>query len=300
MPIMPEIVWTQWDDLKVPEGFTALSPLNHPLNASDLSRITFYVPTYMSGQQGLEFSRSMTSLRTLQMPNAGYEDALEYLRDGMTLCNARGVHDASTAELAVGLAIAARRGFSDFAKAQAENTWKHKRYRSLNDSLIAIIGSGSIGQTLRRYLEVYDVQITSFSRSGSNGSLRISDFDEHIFKFDIVFLVLPLNSDSKNFMNESRLKAMKEGATLVNVARGQIVDTEALIEELNQGRLTAGLDVTNPEPLPDGHPLWSAKNCVISPHVGGDSTAFDSRCKKLVEEQLSRIYLGKPLINVVS
>lgn len=297
---MSEVVWTQWAELQVPEGFTKMSPENCPLDNSDLSKITFYVPTYMSGKSGLEYSRTMGSLKVLQMPNAGYEDALPYLRDGVILCNARGVHDDSTAELAIGLAIAARRGFSDFAKAQAAGEWAHKRYNSFNDTNIAIIGSGSIGQTLRKYLEVFDVKVTNYSRSGANGSTLISELDRNISQYDIIFLVLPLNQDSQNLMDSKRINAMKPGATLVNVARGQIVDTAALIGALNAGKISAGLDVTDPEPLPTGHPLWQAKNCVITPHVGGDSTAFDSRCKKLVENQLLRLANGEALINVVA
>ena len=293
---MSYTVWSQWDDLEVPAGFKKLSPSNAPIDRADLSEISFYVPTYMSGKTGLEFVNHMKDLKVLQMPNAGYEDALPYVRDGVTLCNARGVHDASTAELAIGLAIGARRGFADFAKAQAEGNWAHLRYQSLSDSKIAIIGAGSIGQTLRKYLSVYDVEITNFSRNGEN---KIVDFDKKISQFDIVFLVLPLNDESKNFMNKERIFKMKPGATLVNVARGPIVNTEALIEALNSGHISAGLDVTDPEPLPADHPLWSAKNCVITPHVGGDSTAFDSRCKKLVEEQLKRLAANQPLINVV-
>ena len=293
-------IWTQWDDLEVPAGFEKLSPKNFPLDDSDLSKIDFYVPTYMSGKVGLEYTRQMKNLKYLQMPNAGFEDALPYAQSGIILCNARGVHDASTAELAIGLAIAARRGFADFATAQQRGEWAHRRYQSLNDSKIAIIGAGSIGNMLSHYLSVYDVEISSFSRSGSNGSSKISEFDNQISKFDVIFLILPLNEDSRNFIDTSRLKAMKQGATLVNVARGAIVNTDALVEALNSGHINAGLDVTEPEPLPAGHALWSARNCVISPHVGGDSTAFDSRCKKLVQEQLIRLANNLELINIVN
>jgi phosphoglycerate dehydrogenase-like enzyme len=249
---------------------------------------------------GLDFTNQMSNLKYLQMPNAGFEDALPYVRAGVTLCNARGVHDASTAELAIGLAIAARRGFSDFAIAQQNGVWAHRRYQSLNDSKIAIVGAGSIGNTLAKYLSVYDVEITTYSRSGNTGSRKMFDFDRDINQFDIVFLILPLNDESRNLMNSERLRAMKLGATLVNVARGAIVNTDALVEALNSGHISAGLDVTDPEPLPAGHPLWTAKNCIISPHVGGDSTAFDSRCKKLVEEQLNRLANNQSLINIVN
>ena len=296
---MSHVVWTQWDDLKVPAGYTRLSPANFDLDTEDLSKITFYVPTYMSGRKGLLYTEKMSNLEILQVPNAGYDDALEFLRPGMTLCNARGVHDASTAELAVGLSIAVRRGFNDFVRAQDAGEWIHRRYASLNDSKIAIIGFGSIGKTVAKYLSVYDVEVTGYSRSGSDGSKKISELDDEIGTYDIIILVLPLTDESRNMFDAARLAKMKDGALLVNVARGPIINTEALLAELNSKRLFAGLDVTDPEPLPGDHPLWKAPQCIIAPHVGGDSTAFESRGQRLVEEQLARLASGAGLENII-
>ena len=297
---MNHVVWSQWDDLVVPPGYTRLSPANCNLSTADLSSITFYVPTYMSGRAGLLPSEKMENLKVLQMPNAGYDDALEFVRPGITLCNARGVHDASTAELAVGLALAVRRGFHDFVRAQERGEWLHRRYSSLNDSNIAIIGFGAIGQTLAKYLTPYDVTITGYSRSGSDGSKKIADLDKDISSYDIIFLILPLNDESRNLFDAERIAKMKDGSLLVNVARGPIVNTDALVAELNSKRIFAGLDVTDPEPLPQDHPLWKVPNCIIAPHVGGDSTAFEPRGKKLVEEQLARIASGEGLANIVN
>ena len=297
---MKHVIWSQWDDLVVPDGYTRLSPANCDLSNADLSEITFYVPTYMSGRAGLLPSQKMENLQILQMPNAGYDDALEFVRPGMTLCNARGVHDASTAELAVGLALAVRRGFYDFVRAQDRGEWLHRRYASLNDSNIAIVGFGAIGQTLAKYLGVYDVTITGYSRSGSDGSKKMSELDKDISSYDIIFLILPLNDESRDLFNAERLSKMKDGSLLVNVARGPIVNTDALVAELNSKRIFAGLDVTDPEPLPADHPLWKAPNCIIAPHVGGDSTAFEPRGKRLVEQQLARIASGEGLANIVN
>ena len=297
---MTHVIWSQWDELVVPDGYTRLSPINFNLETEDLSKITFYVPAYMSGRKGLEYSKTMTNLQILQMPNAGFDDALEFLRPGITLCNARGVHDASTAELAVGLGIAVRRGFYDFVRAQDNGEWLHRRYASLNDSKIAIVGFGSIGQTLARYLSVYDVEIIGYSRKGENGSKVIGDLDKDISTYDIIFLTLPLNTVSKNLFNAERLAKMKDGSLLVNVARGAIINTDALLAELTSKRIFAGLDVTDPEPLPADHPLWRAPNCIIAPHVGGDSTAFESRGQRLVEAQLALLAAGEKLKNVVN
>ncbi len=292
--------WTQWEDIETPAGVVALNPTNYPLDESDLSQITFYVAPYMGGRKALEYTASMPNLKILQVPNAGFDDALEFLRPGMILCNARGVHDASTAELAMALAISSRRGFYDFARAQQAGKWEPKRYESFNDSKIGIIGAGSIAHTLADYLAPFDVEISFFSRSGSDGSIKISELDSYLPQLDIIFLVLPLNAESKHLINSERLKKMKDGAVLINVGRGPIVDTDALVTELNSGRIFAGLDVTDPEPLPEGHPLWSAKNLILSPHVGGNSTAFGSRAKKLIERQMDLISRGEEPENIVA
>lgn len=297
---MGHVVWTQWEDLVVPDGFTKLTPSTFDLANEDLSKITFYVPQYMSGRAGYLPTQQMTNLQYFQVPNAGYDDALEFVRPGVTLCNARGVHDASTAELAVGLAIAMRRGLNDFVRAHETGEWLHERYTSLNDSKIAIVGYGSIGQTLHKYLSVYEVDITGFSRSGKDGAKKISELDKYISSYDIIFLILPLNDESRNLFDATRLAKMKDGSLIINIARGPIINTDALIKELESRRIYAGLDVTDPEPLPADHPLWKAPNCLISPHVGGDSTAFSSRGKRLVEQQLARLAAGQKLINVVN
>jgi len=297
---MSHVVWTQWADLEVPEGFVKLSPENCDLADGDLSKITFFVPKYMSGKDGLRPTARMTNLKTLHLLMAGYEEALEFVKPGVQLCNGRGVHNASTAELAVGLAIASRRGFDDFIQAQDRDEWLHQSYLTLNDSKIAIVGYGSIGQTLEKYLSVYDVSITGYTRSGSDGSKKLSEFDADLPSFDIIFLILPLNPESNKFFDAERLAKMKDGALIVNVARGPIIDTDALVAELNSRRIYAALDVTDPEPLPVGHPLWSAPHCIITPHVGGDSAAFESRGKRLIEEQLKRLAAGESLLNIVN
>lgn len=292
-------VWSEWPDLIVPEGFQRLSLDNNPLDTLDLSQITIYIQPYMTGTEFLEPVRAMSNLQILQVPNAGYDSALPFMRPGMTLCNARGVHNASTAELAVGLAIAMKRGIPEFIREQARGVWSHERMGSLNDSRIGIIGAGSIGQTLVSYLRPYEVEITTFSRSGNNGSLRMEQLEGLLPTFDLLFLIVPLNAESNNLINARRLALMKDGAILINVARGKIVDTDALVAELNTGRIRAALDVTEPEPLPPGHPLWKAKNVLITPHVGGDSEAFEKRGKRFFEQQLQRIADGLEPLNII-
>ena len=292
-------IWTQWDDLNVPSKYKRLSPSTTPIENADLSEITFYVPTYMGGRPALELTKKMPNLKILQMPNAGYDDAMEYVRDGMTLCNGKSIHDDSTAELAVGLTIASLRGFPDFIRNQDKSDWVHVKNKSINDRKIGIIGFGSIGTTIAKMLSGFAVEIIPFTQSGRDNTIAITDLNKHLPTLDVVILILPLTKESKHLFDAKRLSLMKDGALLVNVARGPIVETEALVKELNSGRITAALDVTDPEPLPKDHPLWRAKGVLISPHVGGNTTAFESRARRLIESQLNLLAEGKPLNNVI-
>jgi phosphoglycerate dehydrogenase-like enzyme len=143
------------------------------------------------------------------------------------------------------------------------------------------------------------VEVVGFTQSGRDNTIAISDLDKHLPSLDVVILILPLTKESKHLFDARRLALMKDGALLVNVARGGVVATDALIKELNSGRITAALDVTDPEPLPKVHPLWRAKGVLISPHVGGNTTAFESRARRLIESQLNLLAENKPLNNVI-
>ncbi len=294
------VVWTQWSDLNLPDGVTHLPTDGIAPAEGDLDKVEFFVPRYMGGPVAIAMIPEMKSLKVIQSPNAGVDDVLKIRPNGVTLCNAAGVHDASTAELAVALSIASRRGFAAFAADQVAQRWGHERMASLTDSRVAIVGYGNIGKMIGKMLSNFEVTVTAFSRSGKDGALTFDHFDRLLPTFDVIILIVPLNDQTRHLMNAERLAAMKDGAALINVARGPVVDTDALIAELNSGRITAGLDVTDPEPLPAGHPLWSARNVIITPHVGGDSQAFIPRGRKLVEEQLARYVSGQPLLHIVA
>ena len=293
------MIWSQWSDLKIPESLTCAQTNGIAPSPGDLEKITFFVPLYMGGGAAIADIPKMTSLKVVQSLQAGVEDLEKVVPRNVILCNAAGVHDESTSELAMGLAIATRRGFSQFAASQREGVWNHSRNFALTDSTVAIVGYGSIGKNIHKKLGAFDVQVKIFTRSGRAGTSNIMDFDREIGNFDVVILILPLNSESHHFMNATRLSRMKDGSTLINVARGGIVDTEALCNELYSGRLSAGLDVTDPEPLPKNHRLWGAPNLIITPHVGGDTLAFESRGRALVESQAALFAEGKALKNIV-
>jgi phosphoglycerate dehydrogenase-like enzyme len=296
---MSHVVWTQWADLEAPDGVTLLHPDTAPLDGDGLESVTFYVPPYMSGRSGLDPVKRMPALCHLQLANAGFDDAVEYARPGLTIYNARGVHDMSTAELALALTLASERGFPDFFRAQQNGKWRPKKYRSLWRARVGIIGFGSIGQTIAQMMAPFEVEVVPFTRRGQSGTNRMDALSTLLPTLDVVVLILPATPDTVGLVDAAFLASMKDDALLVNVARGSIVITDALVCELESGRLRAAIDVTDPEPLPPGHALWSCDNVIISPHVGGNSSAFEPRMRRLIISQLEKLVAGVPLDNAV-
>lgn len=257
----------------------------------------FYVPSYMAGEWAFEAMRLMPDLEVCQLPTAGFEHALAHLPEGVTLCNAAGVHDASTAELAVGLILARLRRIDDMARAMPSGDFIHDRYDALADKRVVIVGAGGIGQALARRLEGFECEVVLVGRTAREGVRARTELDDLVRQADIVVIAVPLDDSTRGLVDGAFLARMRDGSLLVNVARGAIVDTDAILAEA--GRLTFALDVTDPEPLPPEHPLWRAPGVLISPHVGGNTTAFLPRIGRLVREQVERWESGSPLRNVI-
>ena len=283
----------------MPQGWKLISAPVDTLRNSDFAEITIYIPTYMGGKKSLDPISDLTNLKTVQLLTAGYEDVIPFMRDELTLCNARGVHDFSTSELAVSLMLAHFKNHHEFADNQRQGFWNHKTIGSLYGKEIAIIGAGSVAQRLKSMLAPFECKVTMFGQSARDGVEAISTAQATVGKFDCVVLLVPLTASTQNLVDAAFLKAMKDGALLVNVARGPVVNTDALCAELASKRLFAALDVTDPEPLTNGHPLWSYENCTVIPHVGGDSTAFEPQARAFLAEQFKRIAQGKQPINIV-
>ncbi|MEU4195832.1 2-hydroxyacid dehydrogenase [Kribbella sp. NPDC026611] len=299
--------WLPWKDPDeflggLPDGFDVDWYAGGDRPAS-LAEVEFYVPSYMGGSGVIEVVREMPALKVVQTQTAGYENVLPYLSDDITLCNARGVHDASTAELAVGLILASYRRLPRAVRNQEREVWPSS-YDEIDDSLadrtVLILGYGSIGEALERRLAGFECDVIRVARSAREGVHPIGELPELLPRADVVVLLTPATDETRGMVDATFLARMKDGALLVNVARGVIVDTEALLKELGTGRISAAVDVTDPEPLPAGHRLWSAPNILINPHRGGASTAFAPRVARLVKAQLERYAAGEPLINVVA
>ena len=267
--------------------------------SANLSKVGFYVPVYMGPRDSLELIAQMPNLEVVQLLTVGVDAALEYVPEHVSLCNAVGVHDASTAELAVALVLASLRGIDDFARAMPHGEWIHDRRSSLVDRQGLIIGAGGVGQASAHRLIPFGAGVTLVARSQRTGVVASSELPSLLPEADIVVLAVPLNMHTSGLVDDSFLSRMREGSLLVNVARGGVVDTQALVRHAQQGRIRAALDVTDPEPLPPEHPLWRIPGVLISPHVGGDTSAFLPRARALVEQQISRWRSKDPLMHVV-
>jgi phosphoglycerate dehydrogenase-like enzyme len=244
----------------------------------------------------------MPRLQVVQSLWAGVDAVWPHLPDGVALHNAAGVHDASTAELAVGLTLARLRGLDDFARNQADGRWLPSRNGAIADRRVLIVGHGRIGQAIERRLDGFEADIVRVARNprtldDGREVLSLSALPDLLPGIDVVILIVPLTDETRGLVDAAFLGRMKPGSLLVNVARGPVVVTEDLVAALESGRVTAALDVTDPEPLPPGHPLWRAPGVLISPHVGGNSSAFEPRAQRLVAAQLRRWRSGEPLDN---
>jgi len=246
----------------------------------------------------------MTSLKAVQLLSAGYDNFLPFLPDGVQLCNAAGVHDASTAELAVGLALASTRHLDLYARNMPTGSWRNDFTTSLADRHILIVGYGRIGAAIEQRLAGFEPgSVTRVARRARTGDVPvhpIEDLHSLLPKAEVVFVITPLTPATEHLIGAAELALLPDGALVVNTARGRVVDTEALLAETRSGRIRAALDVTDPEPLPSDHELWRTPGVLISPHVGGQSSAFWPRMEAMVRGQLGRFAAGEPLLNVVA
>jgi phosphoglycerate dehydrogenase-like enzyme len=261
------------------------------------------------------------SVRVVQSQYAGVDAFLSFIPPGATLCDAQGVHDLPVAEWILTAILASLKYIPFYVRMQAAGDWKHrlgaeKLYLgthpgaqpmtppALADELggktVLIVGYGSIGRATEERLKPFDVNIIRLGRRRREGVEPEDRLDDLLPQADIVILLLPLTAQTRGIINRKRLAAMKHGALLVNAARGPVLETDALVEALQSGRIHAAVDVTDPEPLPVGHPLWSAPNLLITPHIAGSSPGMMDRVMRFIGDQCRRYLAGEPLAHIVT
>src|ERR1039458_1990483 len=240
----------------------------------------------------------------------------------VTICNARGAHNISTAEWAVSAILAMLKYFPFYLDVQRAGKWnlrfdasacyvaitgdKRPLYppvmlEELTGKTVLMVGYGAIGKEIERMLAPFHVQMLRVARSAriEPEVHSVNELDSLLPRAEVVILILPSTAESKKLIGPRQFALMRQGALLINAARGPIVDTNALVDALHSGRIRVALDVTDPEPLPEGHPLWSCPNLLLTPHVAGSSPQFAPRSLKTAAGELRRYIDGKPLHNVV-
>ncbi|HET7338073.1 MAG TPA: 2-hydroxyacid dehydrogenase [Candidatus Dormibacteraeota bacterium] len=243
----------------------------------------------------------LDGLAVVQTLSAGVDWLVGSVPAGVVLCDAAGVHDVPVSEWTMTAILAMQRELPLQLEWQKTASWHRPgpETADLEGSTALILGSGSIGRALESRLAPFGVNIIRVARERRDGVHAASDLPGLLPQADIVVILLPLTSETKGMVDSRFLASMHDDALLVNAARGPIVDTAALLAEVQRGRLRAALDVTDPEPLPDGHPLWSAPGVLITPHTAGSSRAFAARAWRFVADQIGRYTRGEPLRNVV-
>jgi phosphoglycerate dehydrogenase-like enzyme len=302
--------------LSVPDDalLAALRPLPDAVTAvvwdllgePPVERIDLVVPPYMGDAVRRLPNVAAVRPRLVQSQMLGYDGVAERLPAGVVFANAVGVHESSTGELALALILAALRGLPAFARQAADGVWPTAfTGTSLADRRVLVLGTGGVGRAVTARLRPFEVELVRVartSRTDDDGAVHgLDELPRLLPAADVVVLAVPLDASTRGLVDEGFLGAMRDGALLVNVSRGGVVDTDALVAATRFGSVRAALDVTDPEPLPAGHPLLTSPNVLISPHVGGNSTAMRPRIAALVRAQAERMRDGlEPLVLLVS
>jgi phosphoglycerate dehydrogenase-like enzyme len=297
------LVWLPFDPSELGDPPAAFdyevipSVVDVPASVAD---VEVWVPPYTVGPEVREVLPRMTSLRYVQTLTAGVDNLRSAIPDGVTLCNGRGIHDTSTAELVLALILAALRGVPGFVRAQERHEWTPGWHDALADRTVLLVGYGAIGAAVEARLVPFECSVVRVARTPRDGVHAISELPELLPDADVVVLVVPLTDETRGLVDAEFLARMRPGALLVNVARGAVVSTPALVDALRAGRIRAAVDVVDPEPLPPDSPLWDCPGLLVSPHVGGSSSAMWPRAYRLVRDQLHRLAAGAEPVNIMT
>ena len=289
---------------EVPAGFGVEVCADAATLPSDPTDVRFWVPPFSSTVRASNLLPKLTGLEVVQLLSAGADNWVGHVPAGVQLCDAAGVHDAAVAEWVLGAAIGSLRQFPAFARAQQRREWAPGAFTptaELTGKRVLIVGAGSIGRAVEQRLAPFEVTVTRVARTARPEQQvhAVADLPGLLPRAEVVVLLVPLTEQTRGLVDGAFLAALPDGALLVNAARGPVVDTAALLTEVASGRISAALDVTDPEPLPAGHPLWELPNVFLTPHVGGSVVGLLPRAYRLAGEQLRRFAAGEPLVNRV-
>jgi phosphoglycerate dehydrogenase-like enzyme len=301
------LVWLPFDPSELaldgqgpPESlrYEVVDPSQHVPDS--VSEVEVYVTPYVWDAAAVEVLGQMSSVRLVQTLTAGVEHIRSHVPDGALLCNGRGIHDTSAAELALTLILSSLRGIPGFVRRQDQRDWHYEWRPALADKRVLIVGHGAIGEAIERRLVPFETEVVRVARSSRPGVHAISELPDLLPGADVVVLVVPLTDETRGLVDAEFLSRMKDGALLVNIARGPVVVEADLVAALESGRITAAVDVVDPEPLPGDSPLWTAPGLLITPHVGGASSAMWPRAYRLVRDQLHRFAADEEPVNIMT
>ncbi|GAA1680449.1 2-hydroxyacid dehydrogenase [Glycomyces endophyticus] len=260
---------------------------------SDPAGVRLLVPP--GGVEPAQVFADFPALEAVQLLSAGAETWVPHMPEGIALCDNKGAHTEATAEWIQTATLASIRRFDAFARGQAHRDWRPVRTGTLTGATALIVGAGSIGESVARRFAASGTEILRIARTARAGVHTVEDLPDLLPKADVVVIIVPLTPATERLVDAAFLARMKDGALLVNAARGRVVDTDALTREVASGRLRCALDVTEPEPLPADHELWGLEGALITPHVGGAVEGFIGRVYPLVGDQIRRLAAGEPL-----
>jgi phosphoglycerate dehydrogenase-like enzyme len=297
---------TRRDELGVASGSEGRARVERAVAGKDIvlvdgprEDVTFAVP-----QWGTPFEpETMPALEVVQVRSAGVDWIVDQVPPHVTLCGARGTRDRAMAEWVVAALLADLKGVRPFAEAQAARRWKRLDIGDLSTLKVLILGHGASGEETAQLLAPFGTEVRGVARrprGDDPNSYTLDDLPDLLPWADALVNLLPLTKATHKLVDRHVLAQLRDGALYINVGRGPTTDTDALLAELQSGRLRAVLDVVDPEPLPEDHPLWSAPGVLISPHVAGDTASSDHAAWDLVADQLLRFASGEPLHNIVS
>lgn len=261
--------------------------------------VSVFVPRFLSPAREAPLE-AMTGLRMVQLLTAGHDGWTDVLPAGVLLSSCHGAHGRSTAEWVLAVMLADLRSLPFFLERQSAHEWRFAHTATLADARVLVIGAGDVGQHVKRLAEPFGADVTLVGRTARDGVRAMSELHVLLGEQDVVVLAVPLTTDTRRLGDAPFLSRLREGALLVNAARGPVVDTDALVSELATGRIRAAIDVVDPEPLPADHPLWSVPGLILTPHVGASITDKLIPAYRTAGDQISQLVRGEVPSNVVA